>query len=625
MVYLPHLSLNQVPLGRFPLVCLRKKTGEGSPLSCAHAQAVESEEHLWVSTPLGSQKLGCLPIGSWQTGTLRHSGLWQYRQRMPLAPESGLLHLVTKSFFFQVRFDGSLFLTLSSNGLVWRVSTETLDGGNHLWRGRVTSLSPIRIEAKPQGGFVKLSWGQMGFSPDCFVDPQGQVMAPPARISATAQWGIRDDLEALSLAFEGEAVLRERREDELIYEVLEKDWQANALEEGLGEGETFLVTQVLPLAGGIRVLTSAAHSFSPGDEVFLQPQDGSTPFPYRGKAEVLAVDGTDHLWFEVAMEYSASAWSSGSVSAKLCVRPWAAGRIEHLPLQRTGFGPGTDNLFYRPNFAGVLGTDWKIFEDAVEISTNWLADVPGALFVQRTYSAATAMEGKVTASGLAADPGVHQAAFSSVGDFFTWAAARLGLSLHCPGGAATPLDFVLTEQTRLIDLMDQVAGYAGYLFYIRANHLVLFHKEEPQGTVYHLSPMKVVDLQYRFDLPVREYKSSWSQLEAAKEAGASVIREEKRQILVPGGQTQGVSQTCRPFNRNAGQIRSQLKATKARQEKVWVQLSSPLDRIPALGEQFTYTDMELNPPQTLSGRIESLELDFSQDLLVIGARAETWT
>ncbi|OGG99646.1 MAG: hypothetical protein A2600_07510 [Candidatus Lambdaproteobacteria bacterium RIFOXYD1_FULL_56_27] len=626
MVYLPQFSLNQAPLGRFPLVCLRQKTGNGSPLSCDQPQAVESEEHLLASTPLGSNKLGCLPLGFWQASSQRRSGIWQYRQRMPLAPESGLLSLVGKSFLFKVRFDGSLFLTLQSAGKVWRVSTETLDGGNHLWRGRITSLSPIRIEARPQGGFVKLSWGQMGFSPDCFVDAQGQVMAPPPRISATAHWGMRDDLEALSLAFEGEAVLRERREDELIYEVLEKDWQVNALEEGMREGETFLVTQVEPQTLGIlRVFTAAAHPFVVGDEVFLQPKEGATPFPYLGKAEVLAIDGTGHLWFEVAKEYSNYSWTFGSVSAKLCVRPFAVGQIEHLPLQRTGFGPGTDNLFYRPNFAGVLGTDWRIYEDAVEIGTGWQTDSPGALFVERVYGATTAVEGQVTACGLAADPGAHQSPFATVGDFFGWAAARLGLSLRCPGGAATSLDFVVTEQIRLIDLMDQVAGYAGYLFYVKAAELVLFHKDEPQGTLYNLSPMKVVDLQYRFDLPVREYKSLWSQLKATKEAGFSVIREEKQQLLVPGSQTQGVSQTCRPFNRNAGQIRSQLKATKARQEKVWVQLSSPLDRIPVLGEQFTYTDLELNPPQTLSGRIESLELDFSQDLLVIGARAETWT
>ncbi|OGG97749.1 MAG: hypothetical protein A2508_07920 [Candidatus Lambdaproteobacteria bacterium RIFOXYD12_FULL_49_8] len=613
-------ALGQFPLGTKPLLAWGRETLGGPILSANQEQGVQSYQVLGLVNPLASRALNLAPLSSPNPARVTHDGIWRIWQHQPLTLLDTYHAQYVKKLMVRVRYEGALFVTLNYNGLTRRVSNETIDGGQYLWLGKLSSLSPIRLAAQGDGGFVKLSWGQVGFTPDCFINSQGQVILPPRKLAITAQWGIKDDPEYLSLAFEGEAILRQVSEEELFYDVVEKEWPMLALEEGPSAGQSLLVETVSsPNAGILRFTTGFAHNYAVGDVVFLQPVSLSTVFDYSGKWEILAVDPLG-MWFEVAGNFSTSPLDQGMVSAQIVARPLALGALQHIPLIRTGFGD-IDVLYFRPNLAGVLGTDWHIYDDGVLADNYWAPGTQGESLIER--NPAYQPQGTLTASGQACVPGSSGTqSFCSLADLFTWAAQLMGLTLINPNGGLVLLDFIYTDQIPLIDLLDQVAGYAGYLFYIQGSQLILIDRQVPQGQIDNLSALKLVDLKYQYELPVKEYRGEWSQLIPRQEQGLSVMREQRSQVVLEGAERLGETKKSRVFHRHHQGVRSRLKAAKVHWEKPPVTLITPLDRLARLGEQFTYLDNQLDPPRSVTAKVEVIELDFNQDLLSVTGRAE---
>lgn len=614
MSFLPHRELNVSPVGSQPLLAAAALQLV-APLSGTLAVVEDSRRFTAQPSPLGSGPLNLSAVGEWLGETAEFAGHLAFHQLQRMEPLEARCAQIASRLSFRVLYDGNLYMTLHHGDFSTRISTQTQNQGRYLWRGKISRLSPIRIGAQGDGGFVKLSWGQLGLLPDTFTDDTGALLTPPKRLHLVAHWGVSDQvIDERTLAFEGDAVLRGRSEEEVLYEVLEPAWEANALELGCASGAAWGIEQLSEGTGAnLRLDTIEPHRLAEGDEVFLQATDAGANFGYGGLYDVLAV-AEDSTWLEVNGTFEAALGGAGLVSAQIGHRPLAVGQVEHMEVLRTGFEES--QTYYRPN----LGQDLRLFDEGVEI-TEYFSGAPGDVLMQWN-GVGPGPSGRVTASGTAHWPEDSSRPLSTLAELFEWAAQRLGLTFHNPDGAALSLDFVQTEPIQLIDLLDQVAGYAGYLFYIQSGQLSLIDPQEAHGSIEQLSPIKVEQLDYQNELPLKELRAQWECWRPASEAGVPVIRERTETLVVAGPDPQGERRNAKVFNSRRGLVKQRMQARIEQLERPLVRLSGPMDRLSNIGEQFTMTDEALDPPWTIQGQVESMELDFIQDLLVFTGKVE---
>jgi len=194
----------------------------------------------------------------------------------------------------------------------------------------------------------------------------------------------------------------------------------------------------------------------------------------------------------------------------------------------------------------------------------------------------------------------------------------LGLIFFNPHGALIPLEFELTEQIQIIDLLDQVAGWCGYLFVIQGAALTLVDKTQANGEVAALPASMIVSLDYQPDLAVAAWVAGWNE----RYSGTGQLLERKRSVRVEGTQGQGETRDVKPYNRDHSAVRARLGAQRDHRAKLPARLASPLSRLANLGERFTIVDDSLAAPMSVQGQVESFELDFQNDLITIEARVE---
>ena len=529
---------------------------------------------------------------------------------------------------FHLFKQGSLFVTVSYQDAsgAWvtlRVSNETISTGEYLWMQKLVTLPQVSFRAKEFGGYVALNWGSLTFLPDAFVDVSGNSISPPQKISVKAEWGATDLVSRL--IFEGNAFLRSRNPDELGYDLFEREFKEKALEMGAEYGSTLALVGVnadVPGELTFQLDGALTHSFKKDDEVVIQPSNLNDIYTFTGTWSVLNINQGATQFTIAFTGVAATGAIFCEVSNQLKLIPLLVGHYEHAVLPRTG--SGAEVRYYRPNAVGDLATEgnlngqnFALYDDSVNLEdlTNWDSDI-SLRYLQRN---APQPFGPLSLVGTGS--------ITTLQGLFVWACARLGLSLQLAqsGEPELNLNFCLTQQMNLIDLLDKVAGYCNHSFFIQGDELHLFNNATAQGDVGRLSDLDVFSLDYEYTMPSKSYVARWKRFQpGSKRAGAisTPVLEEVEVVAEVAGQVSmgDVRNYSDVFDQDSARVKSNLRALKAEREAMTLRLKVPLERLPKLGEKFSYQDNELNPPLLATGKVRSITFDFENDTIDLTAK-----
>ncbi len=514
-----------------------------------------------------------------------------------------------------VRF-GKLYVEVTHDGngagdVTQYFSNRGVVGQTHFWDLQISKLPTIQYETSKNGGYITLTWGKITFLPEAFKDASGAQISPPSTIAIKATWGARDDRATVVL--EGNAVLRSLNESGYEYELFEKEFPEQALEEGMGTGESLLISALTADGANLTITTGQAHSYSIYDEVLLQPVSNLASINFMGKYEVTTV--LNSTQFKVASTETVS-YVGGDLecSREILPIPLCLGTTAHPSLIRTGVE--TEWRYYRPDFVGTINNGVTLFDDGLDISSSgWASDSVGNRYLER---GTTKTFGQATAGGTGN--------ITTLSQLFNWGAAKLGLAFSDLDGANQILvDQVITSQITLIDLLDQVAGYCNFAFYIKNNSLVLFDRAIAHGDIGALGEIDIFKVSYSLPMPVKQYKASWEVAFAGSQykdgaTGLPAILKKKKESTEKGTHSLGVEKVIPVFNEKENLVKKRLKAKKTFHEQREIQIEAPLERLPQFGELLTYFDQDFYPPIAMGAKVSSFELDFGSDQLTIKAR-----
>jgi len=96
---------------------------------------------------------------------------------------------------------------------------------NIWWSPKVISMPSLELSRTSNGGYQKPSWGQVSFAPDTYEG------APPRKAEVSLDWGLNYS-NSIHL-FDGTIVLRRYTTQSLDYDIFEKEYEVELLEEGV--------------------------------------------------------------------------------------------------------------------------------------------------------------------------------------------------------------------------------------------------------------------------------------------------------------------------------------------------------------------------------------------------------
>ncbi|MDX2471064.1 MAG: hypothetical protein QNL04_10865 [SAR324 cluster bacterium] len=484
-------------------------------------------------------------------------------------------------------------------------------GRTHFWDLQISKLPTIQYETSKNGGYITLTWGKITFLPEAFKDNSGNQISPPSTIEIKATWGARDDRATNVL--EGNAVLRSLTENGFEYELFEREFKEQALEEGMGTSDSLLITAITANGAKLTITTGKTHGYSLFDEVLLQPVSNIAAAIFMGKYEVSEI--VNSTQFEVTSTATGS-YTNGDLecSREILPIPLYLGYTNHPSLIRTGVE--TEWRYYRPDFVGTAPSGVTLFDDGIDItSTGWGADSLGNRYLER---GGTQTFGLATAAGTGA--------VTTLSQLFSWGATKLGLTFSdLDSSDQIAIDQVITSQITIIDLLDQVAGYCNFAFYIKNDTLVLFDRAIAHGDIGPIGEIDIFKVHYSVPMPVKQYKAKWEVAFAGSQykdgnTGLPAILQKKKESTEKGTHSLGQEKLIKVFNEKENLVKLRLKAKKAAHEQTEIQIEAPLERLPQFGETLTYLDQDFDPPLAMEAKVTSFELDFGSDQLTIKAR-----
>jgi len=92
------------------------------------------------------------------------------------------------------------------------------------WEPKVVDLPSLDMGRSSGGGYMKPSWGSIGFAPDTYTDK------PPRKAKVNLEWGLT--YAAAFTVFNGTIMLRKYSSRELTYDIFESEYETQLLSEG---------------------------------------------------------------------------------------------------------------------------------------------------------------------------------------------------------------------------------------------------------------------------------------------------------------------------------------------------------------------------------------------------------
>jgi len=454
------------------------------------------------------------------------------------------------------------------------------------WKPAIVSMPSMSMAVNKQGGFVRVEMGQISFALDAFDG------APPAKANISLDWGL-DSTRATHI-FDGNIYRRSWTAEQISYDLYEPEYDAKLLDDGLDEQTTFQISSCSSFADGAKtqITTSTANGFSAGKEIHIQ---GSTS--YNGTVAVDSIISTTQ--FIIAVAFVAD--ETGECSGNIVSRPLVIGTVTHMSPQRTG--QDIEEKYYLPDFAC-----YDCYDDGVPINDNWSDNGDG------TLSRSVAIVGELTISGTGN--------MTTLADVFTWAAARMGLTLRNLHGGDVPVNHVAYGNELLCDFLDRLAWYCGYMYWILDDVLYLADREHDNGSQ-DIRRFDFIDIEYDWDMPIKSYSATWSVKRFDGDIVALVTDE--KTVSVYTANSVGDEVTVNVFDETEDEVKLKMTAIAERDAKPLMKMVLPLDRLPAPGERLGFTDTR-KAGVTLTGylRVSRYSINYkSRTLDVEGPGAYT--
>ena len=368
---------------------------------------------------------------------------------------------------------------------------------DHYWDAYIESFSSPQYQtATDYGGFVRMGFGQIAFSPDAFAAD----WVPPKQHTIAIKYTATTEGLAVTL-FTGDIYLNSFDEEIVTYTLNDPKYTQKLLDVGPDyKGNTVpypkafgSVTHVEPLRladnagrpcyhlGGIsttidaktiisfsssatgtktQVVTSAAHGWSTGNSIYIS---GTVNF-----------DGTHVI-------------ESASGSTFVIPVTFPTDNSEYLPIHA--------NAFISGGFA--------VFDDGVPIQSNVVVIGDGS------FALTASPVGTVTISGTASQTDLE--------GVMTWGNARLGggsaiVSTNARG-TSPAISYWATSQKPLIDFLSDICAFFTHYFYIKDSVLTLGDMLLDNGSET-LDEFSYFTAQYNAGEVISQIKSTWTTHEA---------------------------------------------------------------------------------------------------------------
>jgi len=273
-------------------------------------------------------------------------------------------------------------------------------------------------------------------------------------------------------------------------------------------------------------------------------------------------------------------------------QPLVIGTVVYMAPQRTGLD--TEEKYYMPDFA-----TYDFFDDGVLINDNWT--VAGG-YAERSV----AIVGALTISGTGNMTTLH--------DVFSWAAGEMGLNYVNVHGGDVALNCVITGQQLMVDLLDKLAFYCNYRFYIKNDTLYLVDMNQDNGEQ-EIEEFDFVEISYEWPMPVKKYSAAWT-LQKFNASTSSLIADEKKVEHYTDNPV-GDEVSITPYDQTIADVTEKIEAIAAQAAKVIISLSLPLDRLPSIGEKISFTDRKQAHNITGYLRVGSYSINYSSKTLDI--------
>ena len=353
------------------------------------------------------------------------------------------------------------------------------------WEPAITKMPDMSLKRADRGGFVRVSWGSIGFAPNAFTGE------PPAKAQIALDWGLVSS--SLLHFFDGTIVRRGLINREGTYDLYEPEYDTKLLDEGTDES-------------------------------------GNTVY-----------------------------------------KPLVMGTVNHMSPQRTG--TDTEYRYYKPDFAGTP----NYYDDGVLIPDHWTDHGDG------TISRSVALVGTLTMSGTGNK--------ATLADLFSWAATRMGLTLKNVHGADEEINCVAYNQDLLVNYLDKVVYYCGYMFYVLDDVICLVSMDNDNGE--QTVDKRDVEVEYQWQMPVKKYTATWT-TKVFNPATVQLDDEEHEYIKYPDHAVGEEVVINNLYDELEAKVQSRIDAIAARDVLVRVKLALPLDQLPPPGEKIIFTDSKGN-------------------------------
>ena len=264
------------------------------------------------------------------------------------------------------------------------------------------------------------------------------------------------------------------------------------------------------------------------------------------------------------------------------VLPRAFGAVTHVTPVRLADVGGKPTYHKGYISSEVIGTNWDVFDDGVNINANVTDHLDG------TFELSAEAVGEVTMSGTSGygDPVV----------IIAWACAGPRLNLpfvYDEARSPSPdVNFWANSQMPLIDFLSDLCAFFTHLFYVKLGtfHLVDLGEDNGSRT---LTEYEFIYAEYKYNPPVAIIRAIWQTRAAVDETIGKYIKTTDHETFQESIYPYGEDMTVTPYHDTKANIETALAAILVILHKPYCEITLPMQGdLPDPGEKISWTDTQ---------------------------------
>jgi len=480
---------------------------------------------------------------------------------------------------------------------------------DHYWDAEIISFSAPSYEtATNHGGFVRMSFGSIAFSPDAF----SSSWPPPKYAEVNVYWTATTEDAAIKI-FEGNIYLESYDTTSVSYSFYAPTYAQELLDEVTDyNGDTVAtprafgsVTHVnptrLPDDGGSR---PTYHLGGLGIGTNAKTVESFTRSSTKTKVTCTAAHGWSNgasITINGSVNFN-GAWTIESVSGADFVidTSFPTDNSETLPIRASAFTQGS----------------FAVYDDGVPIQSNVITNGDG------TFSLKDSPVGEVTISGTGAD--------TTLTNIMDWGTTQLGINTYDDSGDRAPSPDVshwATSQMPLIDFLSDVCAFFTHYFYIKADQLYLCDMLLDNGTD-SLDEFEYFTASYSAADATKQVTATWTNREAYvgflddEVTTARYIKDYPQEVVVSNSDLPwGTEITVTPYHDTISNVDTAIDNILIVLNKNTASVDLPIGtNLPDPGKKITFTDTQMQADMSTYIWARRLQFDLVND--VVGVSGE---